>query len=208
MDFSEVVARRYSCRQFDPARTISDAEVGQILALTLQSPSSYNLQHWRFIVVRDPARKKALRAAAWDQEQVETCSAVIAVCAAIDAHRDAANIFRDAPQQRRDALVPMIQGFYEGNPQLMRDEAMRSASLAAMTLMLAAADRGWDSCPMVGFDPLAVADILELPDAWLIGMLLPIGKGQGDTPPRMRLPLREVATWETATGTPFAHPAE
>ena len=50
----------------------------------------------------------------------------------------------EVPSDQRASLLSMIDGFYDGNPELQRDEAVRSASLAAMTLMLAARNRGRD----------------------------------------------------------------
>ena len=56
----------------------------------------------------------------------------------------------------------MIPSFYGKNEQLQRDEAMRSVGIAAQTLMLAAKDMGYDSCPMIGFDPVKVSEIINL----------------------------------------------
>jgi nitroreductase len=203
MEFSEIVARRYSCRRYDPTCGIGDEELAQILGDAVLSPSSYNLQHWRFVVVRDAVLKSALCAAAWNQAQVESCSAVVAICADLQAHRDVADVLRDAPAERRDLMVPLIQAFYEGKPELMRDEALRSGSLAAMTLMLSAASRGWDSCPMIGFDADEVARLLEVPEGWIVTMLVTLGKGIGSVPTKIRRPLSEVVSLETATGVPF-----
>ena len=189
MEFSEVIARRFSCRKFDPDVQLGDAALSKIFGDALQSPSSFNLQHCRFVAVRDTARKQALRAVSWNQEHIEKCGAVIAVCAVIDAHKDAES--------------EMIRGFYEDNPALMRDEAIRSAALAAMTLMYAATDQGWDSCPMIGFDPAAVGEILDLPENWLVAMLVVLGKGAEKPPPISRLPLSEVLRLETCSGPPL-----
>ena len=70
----------------------------------------------------------------------------------------------------------MIKPFYEGNDTLIRDEAMRSAALAGMTLMLAAKDMGYDSCPMIGFDAAKVAELINLPENYAIGFMIPVGK--------------------------------
>ena len=84
------------------------------------------------------------------------------VCGTLNAHRDLAQVLApalDAGILNADvvgAWVSMAQGSHEGNPQLQRDEAFRSASLAAMTLMLAAQEQGLVTGPMSGFDPAAV----------------------------------------------------
>ena len=92
----------------------------------------------------------------------------------------------------------MIKGFYKDNAQLQRDEAMRSTGIAAQTLMLAAKAMGYDSCPMVGFDPKKVAEIIKLPEDHIISMLLPIGKAKEPARERAgQLPLSEVVITNT-----------
>jgi nitroreductase len=70
----------------------------------------------------------------------------------------------------------MIQPFYEGKDTLIRDEAMRSSALAGMTLMLAAKDMGYDSCPMIGFDGEKVAELINLPQHYALSFMIPVGK--------------------------------
>ena len=73
-------------------------------------------------------------------------------------------------------LVPMIRKFYDGNEQLQRDEAMRSVGIAAQTIMLAAKAMGYDSCPMIGFDPAQVAELIRLPEDHVIAFMIVVGK--------------------------------
>lgn len=99
------------------------------------------------------------------------------MCADIKAWDDnPARYWVDAPQQAKDNLVPMIKPFYEGDEQKQRDEAMRSVGIAAQTLMLSATALGYDLCPMIGFDPDAVAKIIDLPENYAIGMIVALGK--------------------------------
>jgi nitroreductase len=89
---------------------------------------------------------------------------------------DGARYWVNAPKPVQEMLVPMIEPFYKDKPELQRDEAMRSVGIASQTLMLAAKAMGYDSCPMIGFDPVKVAEIIKLPEHHIIGMLLPVGK--------------------------------
>jgi nitroreductase len=61
---------------------------------------------------------------------------------------------------------------------------MRSCGLAAQTLMLAAKAKGYDSCPMIGFDPVQVGELICLPEDHVIGMMVAIGKKTKDAQPR------------------------
>ena len=65
--------------------------------------------------------------------------------------------WRDAPAEVAELLVNWMGPFYQGKEQLQRDEAMRSCGIAGQTIMLAAKAMGYDSCPMIGFDPVKVA---------------------------------------------------
>jgi nitroreductase len=159
---------------------MSEVEIQELLELALLSPTSFNMQNWRFVVVTDPAEKEALREASWNQAQVSEASITILLCADLNAHIGGERYWVHAPQPVKDMLVPMIAPFYENNPQLQRDEAMRSVGIAAQTLMLSAKSMGYDSCPMIGFDPVKVGEIIGLPDNHLIGMMLTVGKALKD----------------------------
>jgi len=144
--------------------------------------------------VRDQARKDRLRTASFGQQHVGEASAVVVIAARLDAHEDAARVQGHVPDdgQRAD-LVKMIQGFYAGKPQFQRDEAIRSASLAAMTLMLVAQSKGLATCPMIGFDPAQVTEIAALEDNCFPVMLVVLGKPADAKPfPTSRLPLPDV----------------
>jgi nitroreductase len=180
MDTITAIRERRSVKHYDPNHTMPEAEINALLEMALLSPTSFNIQNWRFVVVTDQAKKEALRAAAWNQAQVSEASITILLCADLNAHVGGERYWRNAPEPVRAMLVPMITPFYENNPQLQRDEAMRSIGIAAQTLMLAAKDMGYDSCPMIGFDPVQVGQIIDLPENHLIGMMLTVGKALKD----------------------------
>ena len=152
MEFYDLARARHSVRIYETGIEISDADLKQIFDTVVLSPSSFNVQHWQFVVVREQERKSTLRGMSYGQAQVEAASAVVLVCGRLDAHVDAAQIYADAGEEARDKYVPMIEGVYNDQPALQKEEAIRSGSLAAMTLMYAAKAAGWDSGPMIGFD--------------------------------------------------------
>ena len=201
MEFARIVTARRAVKKYDPQHVITDEELEALFEKVALTPSSFNLQHARFVVVREPARKVELRQAAFGQEQVETASAAIVVVGKLTAHLDAPNIYAGAPQQVRDLMLPMIAKFYGPSPALRRDEAIRSASLAAMTLMYAACDMGYATGPMGGFDPQAVSRLVGLDEQNIPVMLVVIGKQQGDIRPReYRHPVGEVVKLESLDG--------
>lgn len=176
MDTVTAINERRAIKHFDPNHRMEEAEIKKLMKLALLSPTSFNMQNWRFVVVTDSEKRQALRAAAWDQAQVTDASILIILCAYLHSYKGGARYWVNAPKPVQDVLVPMIEPFYKDKPELQRDEAMRSVGIAAQTLMLAAKSMGYDSCPMIGFDPAKVAKIIQLPEHHLIGMMLPVGR--------------------------------
>ena len=201
MEFSEIVQQRRSIKSYDTEKTISDMELKSLFDEVVLSPSAFNLQHWTFVAVKDPAMKKKFREAAWGQPQVEECSVAILVCGKLDAYKDAATIYEETPEEVQKKMVPMIEDFYEGKDQLQRDEAIRGASLAAMSLMYGAKNRDWVTGPMIGFDPEAVSTLLKLTPNMIPVMIVVLGHQKEAPRPRSyRHPIENVVRLNTLDG--------
>ena len=185
MDTFDAIKERRSIKHYDPNHKLTDEEINQVLSLTILSPTSFNIQNWRFVLVKDPETRKEIRSAAWDQAQITDASLLLVICADLKSWmKNPAQYWKNAPKEAQDFLVPAIAPFYEGNEQLQRDEAMRSCGIAAQTIMLTAKSMGYDSNPMIGFDPQKVADIINLPKDHVISMLMVIGKQTKPAMPR------------------------
>ncbi len=185
MKISEAVAARRAVKHYDPDHVMPEDDFKALMDLAMQSPTSFNIQNWRFVNVTDKEKRVELRKAAWDQAQVTDASVVLVLCADVKSwEKDPARYWRNAPQEVGELMVSMIGPFYEGREWVQRDEGMRSVGMAAQTLMLSAKEKGYDSCPMIGFDQDAVAEIINLPDDHAIGMMLVIGKQSKAPNPR------------------------
>ena len=177
MQVKEAIQQRRSVKHYDPNHVMTQQEIDTLLSHAILSPTAFNIQNWRFVAVKNPELRNKIKAAAWGQAQVTEASLLLLVCADLKAHaRQPQRYWANSPKNVQDMLVPMIGKFYEGNEVLQRDEAMRSAGLASQTLMLAAKSMGYDSCPMIGFDPKQVGALIQLPSDHVIGMMLTIGK--------------------------------
>lgn len=177
MNTAENIETRRSIKHYDPEHVMPESELQELLRLVKLAPSSFNMQNYRILVVRNPELRQQIREAAWDQAQVTDSSALFVLCADLDAHNaDPSDYWGHAPQEVQDILGPMVKPFYDGKDQLIRDEAMRSTAFAGMTLMLAARDFGYDSCPMVGFDPEAVSKLINLPENYALSFMVAVGK--------------------------------
>jgi len=185
MNTLEAIHARRSVKAFDPDHRFSPEEEATLFAAALQAPTAFNIQHWRFYVIRNPEVRQQIRAVAWDQAQVTDASLLIVLTGDAKAwEKDPARYWRDAPPEVAGFLVPAIDQYYRGKEQVQRDEVMRSCGLAGMTLMLAAKAMGYDSCPMDGFDFEKVAEILHLPEDHIISFMVAIGKGTKDPWPK------------------------
>jgi nitroreductase len=155
------------------------------------------MQHWRFVVARDPALRQQMRAAAWNQAQITDASIWVILCADLKAHaKRPERYWRTAPPEVAPMMVQMMR-MYEGRAQLQRDEALRSCGMAAQTIKLAAKAMGYDSCPMAGFDFEAVGKLINLPPDHVIAMAIAVGKAVQPARPRGgQLPLEEVMVFD------------
>lgn len=202
MDVLDAIRARRSVKEYDPNHELSDEEVQQLLDAAMQAPTSFNIQHWRFVVVRDPELRKQIRAHGNDQAQMTDASLLILMTADVDAwKKQPERYWRNAPEAVAELLVNWMGPFHEGRPQLQRDEAQRSIGMAMQNLMIAAKGMGLDSCPMIGFDHEEVAKLVNLPDDHCIGPMVAIGKGTKEPWPKPgQLPMSEVVITDRFPG--------
>ena len=185
MNVSQAIIERRSVKAYDPQHSMTEDEISKLMSLAVLSPTAFNIQNWRFVVVTDPALRKQIRAASWDQAQVEEASVLIVLTADLHAwSKQPERYWENAPKPVQDYLVNAIGQYYTGKDQVQRDEAMRSCGMAAMTIMLAAKEMGYDTCPMDGFDFDAVAKLLNLPEDHTPVMFVVVGKALKPAQPR------------------------
>lgn len=194
MDTLEAIKTRRAVKHYDPEHQMTDDEINQLISLAMLAPTAFNIQNWRFVLVRDPELRKQVRAVAWDQAQVTDASLLVVMCADTKSwEKDPARYWRNAPQEVQDFMLPAIDQYYRGREQVQRDEAMRSCGIAAQTIMLAAKSMGYDSCPMDGFDYDAVGELINLPEDHVVAMFVAVGKLTKEAWPRPgQLPISEV----------------
>ena len=212
-----LLKERRACNRFRAgAPPVPEADLEAIVRDASLAPSSFNLQHARYVLVTSEEVKAALCEAAYGQPQVASCGVLVVVVADTQAHKDAAaRLAADgASPERTASVIEMVEGSYggEGNPAA-RDEAFRSCGLAAMALMLSAQARGFHTGPMSGFDAAAAGAAVGLGPGEEAFMLIALGwpaggepgDGQDDGPthprPRpSRLPPSELATLNSRSG--------
>jgi len=195
VDTFEAIYKRRSVKHFDPDHRLSQEEETKLLEATVQAPTSFNIQHWRFVVVRDGDLRRRIRTEFGnDQAQMTDASLLVIMTADMNAwSKEPQRYWQNAPKEVADLLVGWMGPFHEGREWLQRDEAQRSIGMAMQTLMLAATALGYQSCPMIGFDIDKVGELINLPEDHVMGPMVAIGKGTKDTWPKPgQLPLGQV----------------
>jgi nitroreductase len=205
-DFMKILNERTSAEHFDSTTPISVQEIKELISEACQAPSAFNIQHWRFIAVTDERIRQRLKETtiAPNQERVTNAPLIFLILGDLNGHRRLEGILDESvqagllPREVADLWLTMANVMYRADPRLARDEAIRSGSLAAMTLMLAAGNRGYVSCP-IGFNSVQVMEILSISDHYVPVMMLTVGRpASGNTTRRPRLPVDQVLAFNVS----------
>jgi len=195
MDTLDAIYKRRAIKEYDPNHRFTSEEEEKLLSAAIQAPTSFNIQHWRFVILRDPSLRQKIRTEFGNnQAQMTDASLLILFTADMKAwQKSPERYWTNAPKEVADLLVNWMGPFHEGREWLQRDEAQRSIGMALQTIMLAATSMGYQSCPMIGFDIDAVAKLINLPDDHVMGPMVAIGKGTKEAWPKPgQLPVNDV----------------
>ena len=195
----ECILSRSATKYFDPAATLSDDQIRELVRIGTTAPTSFHLQNWRFIAVRTPEAKARLSPIAWNQPAITDAAVTFIVCgqladSSVVPERLAAVVGAGImPAEMVPDWEIHARGLYFAYPQRQRDEAVRSATFGAAAMMYAARSLGLGSTPMIGFDAEAVAREFALAEDEVPVMLLSIGPARpGNWPQKPRLPVADV----------------
>src|SRR5271163_1857263 len=182
---SQAIATRRATSSFDGS-PISGDDLRKIIEAGLNAPSGYNLQPWRFIVVRGPDQRKRLRAASYNQAKVEEASAVIVACGDADGWRngdleEVLHLAREGgmPENYAEQAKVNIPNYLSNHPNFPM-WLNRHVMIAFTTMMLMAEVLGYDTAPMEGFEQERVREVLKLPLSYHVVALLALGHLSGE----------------------------
>ena len=195
MNTIDAIYQRRAIKHYDPNHMLTQEEETKLFETTIQAPTSFNIQHWRFIILRDPQLRSKIRTEFGnDQAQMTDASLLVLFTADTKAwQKEPVRYWKNAPEEVADLLVNWMEPFHEGREWLQRDEAQRSIGMAMQTMMLTAKDMGYDSCPMIGFDIEKVPELINLPADHVMGPMVAIGKGtKAPWPKPGQVPLSEL----------------
>ena len=180
MEVKEAIETRRSVHYYDSSKKISDAQWKELFRLVALSPSGYNLQPWEFIVIRDQKNKEKLKECAMNQQHVADASAAIVVVGNLNPAAHAEKVFSDwvakgyFNEDYKKKVIENVKNLAK-DKEYCKIWTTRSTCLAAMTLMIAAKDMGFSTCPMEGFSPEKVKEAFGIPDGYMPLMIIALG---------------------------------
>ena len=196
MGVAEAAAKRRSIRAFGP-NPIPRADLEAIFDVTRLAPSAWNRQPWRFVVVEDAARKAQLAEAAFNQRQVSSAPVVIGIYTdmrdTLD-HIDRVIHPASTEDERAGARRSIARAFEKKTEPEREAWAARQGYIALGYLLLAAAERGYDTSPMLGFDQSRAQTVLGAPPHAQVIALVAIGKGTEEGRAHHRLSQADLVT--------------
>lgn len=206
METIQTIKERRSINFFQPDREVSKEKLRELIELANLAPSSFNLQPWKVIAVKDSERKKALRKCAFNQPKVEEASVVLIMIA--DPKGVEENLERVLKSwQELGYLKPeavetsrqMAKTLYGPEESFKRKIfAVKNTALFAMNLMIIAKGLGLETHPMDGFDEEAIKKEFGISEDKIIPMLISVGylkEGVTLLPRAFRRPPDEFTTW-------------
>ena len=206
-DYLESLQWRYSTKVFDSSAKLPEEIFTQLLEAMRLSASSFGLQLWKFIVVKDPEVRKQLLAESYGQNQIVDASHLIVLCRPdkfepqmLQAHIDHMAKVRNVPAASFDGFKQYAGGFINNNPDL--DIWMNSQLYIVLgNLLSACAVAKIDACPMEGFSIEGYNRVLGLGALNLrSGIVIPVGfRSANDkyaSTAKVRFPLAEIVLYK------------
>jgi nitroreductase len=185
MNFKDISEKRRAINFFDPDKNLSEELLGQMIEAAARTPSSFNLQPWSLIVLRDKAAKEKLLPLAWNQPKVVEASVLLIVLADKNGWQEGHPVVEKNWQEmltagsmqpaQRDWFLNAAKSLYNWGPDANLAFAAKNAGFFAMSLMYAATDMGLASHPMDGFDHEGVRKAFNIPDNFWVPLLLAVG---------------------------------
>ncbi len=205
MNFKEIATTRRSINFFDPDKDVSEQLLDEVIDIARKTPSSFNLQPWNLMVLRDQERKEKLKALAWDQPKVVEAPVVLIFLADKNGwqagHPTVENNWEKMVEggsmqpEQRDWFLEAAQSLYDWSPAANLAFAAKNTGFFAMSFMYAATSLGLETHPMDGFDHEAVRQAFNIPDNFWVPLLLAVGykaPGLELHPPKWRKSKEEI----------------
>ena len=185
MDFIDVINNRRAINFFDSDKDVPDETLKAMIETAARAPSSFNLQPWSLIVLRDYEEKMRLQRLAWNQPKISEAPVTLIVLADQDGWKEGHPVVeknfqemiraKSMNEDQRQWFADARTSLYGESEDKQLAFACKNAGFFAMILMLAAKNLGLDTHPMDGFDHDAVRKDFNIPENYWIPLLLAVG---------------------------------
>ena len=200
-EFLEAMAFRHACKKFDAEKQIPAEQFESILEVARLSPSSFGMEPWRLIVVRNAGLRKALKPSCWNQTQITDASELVIFTTDNNVVRSGTRYVKDMFSRRGlpSEAVETYMGVYknylapiESDDVLLENWTAKQCYIAAANMMTYAATLKIDTCPIEGFDKENVEAILDLPEGHSVALICAFGYRVNPQSERKRLTAEQI----------------
>lgn len=194
---------RHAAKDFNQEKEISEENFNQILEAGRLSPSSFGLEHWKFIVVKNKELKEELQIASMNQKQIPTSSHTVIILNKIEDVKPhspyVSSLFKSRMPKEVAEFVETFHGTFTKDltQEQLSDWSKKQCYIAAANMMTMGAYLGIDSCPMEGFNEAEVQKILNIkPQEYGVAMILPFGYRASEPRPKTRHELKNIIEYK------------
>ncbi|MGE4473361.1 NAD(P)H-dependent oxidoreductase [uncultured Sulfuricurvum sp.] len=200
-EFLEAMAFRHACKKFDAEKQIPAEQFESILEVARLSPSSFGMEPWRLIVVRNAGLRKALKPSCWNQTQITDASELVIFTTDNNVVRSGTRYVKDMFSRRGlpSEAVETYMGVYknylapiESDEVLLENWTAKQCYIAVANMMTYAATLKIDTCPIEGFDKENVEAILDLPEGHSVALICAFGYRVNPQSERKRLTAEQI----------------
>jgi nitroreductase len=196
----EVFHQRHACKKFDNTKKISKKDMNFILETGRLSPSSFGMEHWKFLLISNDELKSKLKPYCWNQPQITDCSHIIVVLAKKDILKAGTNYTNNMlarkghPKDKYEAYLKKYKDFMSQKDDLeLISWSHRQCYIASANMATAASYINLDSCMIEGFEKKEVSNIIAFnQNEFDLSMLICFGYRQNDVVPKTRLDFDEI----------------
>ena len=199
MEYEDIIEKRRAVNFFDTQRQVPDTLLRQMIEMAAKAPSSFNLQPWNLVVVKETAEKERLKALAWDQPKVAEAPVILMVLGDKTGWREGHPTLErnweelvragDKSPEQRAWFLDATRTLYGESTDKRLAFAAKNAGFFAMGLMYAATSLGLETHPMDGFDHEGVRKAFCIPDQFWVPLIIAVGylrPGVALSPPKWR----------------------
>lgn len=203
-EFLEAMAFRHACKVFDTEKQIPSEQFESILEVGRISPSSFGMEPWRLVVVRNPNLRKALKSACWNQNQITECSELVIFTTDNDTVRSDSPYVRKMferrglPAEAVDTYMGVYKNYLapiEADEVLLENWTAKQCYIALANMMTYAATLKIDTCPIEGFDKEEVEAILDLEYGHSVAVMCAFGYRAKAQSEQKRLELKQIVEY-------------